>query len=124
MPAAPEHAFNFARYWQQGDALSHAVAYVLLAMSLASWCLIFAKVFSNWRIRRAAPAIDAFWAAPSVRDGVALLALADREEVFAPLPTHGLAHTMGTRSVAGEMGRAEQVVRVLRQQINRSTERL
>jgi biopolymer transport protein ExbB len=44
--------------------------------------------------------------------------------VYAPLPTHGLAHSAGARTLAGEMSRDEQVVRVLRQQITRSTHRI
>ena len=116
--------FSIARYWEQGDAISHAVAYLLLAMSLVSWFFILSKAFSLWRVRRAAPALDAFWAAPTLKDGIALLTLADAEDVFAPLPTYGLAHLAGAQTLAGEMSRDEQVVRVLRQQITRSTHRI
>ena len=31
MPAL-DNQFSLARYWEQGDAISHLVAYVLLAM--------------------------------------------------------------------------------------------
>ncbi len=120
----PDNHFSIAHYWQQGDAISHAVAYLLLAMSLLSWFIIFSKALSTWRVRRAAPALDAFWAAPNLTDGIALLTLADREDVFAPLPTYALAHSLGAASLAGEMKREEQVVRVLRQQILRSTHRI
>jgi len=120
----PDAHFSIARYWEQGDAISHAVAYALLAMSLVSWFFILSKTFSMWRVRRAAPALDAFWAAPSLKDGIALLAMADSEDVYAPLPTYGLAHSLGASTLAGEMSRDEQVVRVLRQQIARSTLRI
>ncbi len=116
--------FSIARYWEQGDAVSHAVAYVLLAMSLASWFLIFSKSFSSWRIRSAAPAVNAFWGAPNVTDGIALLTLADSEDIFAPLPTYGLAHSAGASTLGGQVGRGEQMTRVLREQITRSTLRL
>lgn len=121
---APGSAFSIARYWEQGDAISHAVAYLLLAMSLVSWFFILSKAFSLWRVRRAAPALDAFWAAPTLKDGIALLTLADAEDVYAPLPAYGLAHSAGAQTLAGEMSRNEQVVRVLRQQITRSTHRI
>lgn len=128
MPDAPAAAaasqFSIARWWAQGDALSHTVAIALLAMSLVSWFFILSKAYSHWRVRAAAGALDAFWAAPSLRDGIALLTLADREDVYAPLPTYGLAHSAGAQTLAGEMTRSEQVTRVLRQQINRSTQRL
>ena len=120
----PVNHFSLARYWEQGDAISHAVAYLLLAMSLVSWFFILSKAFSTWRVRRAAPALEAFWSAPTLADGVAVLRLADREGVYAPLPAQGLAHKDGAASVAGAMSRDEQIVRVLRQQITRSTHRI
>ena len=96
--AAPGTPFSIARYWAQGDAISHAVAYLLLAMSLVSWFLILSKAYSLYRVRRAAPALDAFWAAPSLRDGIAILTLADGENVFAPLPASALARLRRTSS--------------------------
>ena len=44
--------FTLARYWEQGDGISHAVAVVLLAMSLVSWFFILAKSYASWRVRR------------------------------------------------------------------------
>ena len=92
-PALAENQFSLARWWAQGDPISHAVAYVLLVMSLASWFFIFSKAFTLWRVRRAAPAIDAFWDAPDVSDGLALLRAADGENVFAPLPASVAEYT-------------------------------
>ncbi|HEY0064738.1 MAG TPA: MotA/TolQ/ExbB proton channel family protein, partial [Telluria sp.] len=119
-----ENHFSIARYWQQGDAISHAVAYLLLAMSLLSWFIIFSKAWSSWRVRRAAPALDAFWAAPTLKDGIALLSLADSEAVYLPLASEAMLHAAGGSNLAGEMKREEQVVRVLRLQINRATHRI
>jgi biopolymer transport protein ExbB len=116
--------FNLARYWEQGDAISHAVAWLLLAMSLLSWFIIFSRAYSSWRVRRAAPALDAFWAAPTLQDGIALLTLADREGVFAPLPAQAQASAAGAGNLAAAMQREEQIVRVLRLQINRATHRI
>lgn len=122
--APPSSQFSIARWWEQGDAVSHAVALLLLAMSLLSWFFILSKAYSCWRVRAAGNALDAFWAAPTLKDGIALLTLADREDVYAPLPTYALAHSAGAHTISGEMGRAEQITRVLRQQINRSTQRV
>lgn len=119
-----EHHFTIARYWEQGDAVSHAVAYVLLAMSLVSWFFIFSRAYSTWRIRVAAPALNLFWAAPNVTDGIALLALADSEDIFAPLPTYGLAHSSGASNLGGQVSRSDQITRVLRQQLSKSTQRI
>jgi len=122
-PALADNQFSLTRWWAQGDPISHAVAYLLLAMSLVSWFFIFAKAVGLWRVRRAAPAIDAFWAAPGVEDGLATLQAADGERVFAPLPEAAAAFAGGT-GVAGGMTRAEQVTRVLRQQIAHSAQRV
>jgi biopolymer transport protein ExbB len=121
MSPAIENHFSLARYWAQGDAISHAVAYLLLAMSLVSWFFILSKAFSTWRVRKAAPALDAFWASPSMADGIAMLTLADREGVYAPLPVQGFAYVGGAATLAGEMSKDEQIIRVLRQAITRST---
>ncbi len=120
----PASQFSVASYWAQGDALGHAVAYLLLAMSLASWVLIFSKAWSTWRVRKAAPMLDAFWAAPTVTDGLALLRVSDPEAVYVNLPAAGLAHVDGMATVAGAMSRDEQIIRVLRQEITRSTHRI
>ena len=123
MPPVAVH-FSLARYWEQGDAMSHAVAWLLLAMSLTSWFFIFAKGVSSYRVRRAAPAVEAFWAAPGLDDGLALLTQADSEAIFAPLPAQGRAHAGARTTLAGEMSVDEQIIRVLRQQITRSTQRV
>ena len=124
MTAPAASHFSLVRYWEQGDALSHALAWLLLAMSVLSWFLILSKAYSNWRVRRAAPALDAFWDAPLLADGLALLTRADRENIYAPLPARALACAAGAATVAGALGRDEQVVRQLRQQVNRSSARI
>lgn len=126
MTPAPDNHFSLARYWEQGDAISHAVAYLLLAMSLVSWFYILAKTYAAWRVRRSSPAVQAFWDAPTMHDGVAGLTLADPERVFAPLAQAGAAQLLvaGRPSLGGEMGHAEQVTRVLRGALQRATQRL
>jgi len=121
----PNH-FTLASYWEQGDTISHLVALVLLAMSLVSWFFILSKAYAAWRIRRSAPAVQAFWEAPSMQDGVAALTLADPEQVFLPLAQQGAAQlqTAGRPSLGGAMGHAAQVTRVLRVAIQASTNRL
>ncbi|MYM69782.1 MotA/TolQ/ExbB proton channel family protein [Pseudoduganella sp. FT55W] len=123
-PAASQ--FTLTRFWEQGDAISHAVAFVLLAMSLVSWFFILAKAYAAWRIRRSAPAVQAFWDAPSMQDGVNALALADPEKIFLPLAQQGATQlkTPDRPSLGGEMDRAAQITRVLRAAIQTSTNRL
>ncbi len=119
-----DNQFSLARYWAQGDAISHAVAFLLLAMSLVSWFFLLAKASSAWRVRRAARTIDGFWAAPTLADGIALLKLVDRENIYWPLPAQGAVNTTRPDSIAGAMSVDEQIIRVLRQEITRSTHRI
>jgi biopolymer transport protein ExbB len=130
MTPAVENQFSLANYWSHGDALSHAIAYLLLVMSLISWFLILSKTWAAWRVRRSATAVDAFWDAPSMDDAVAALALADPERLYAPLAAHGAAHLQQhlagkvRATLGGEMDPAEQITRVLRLAIHRATQRL
>ena len=126
MTPAVANQFTLSRYWEQGDGISHAVAFVLLAMSLVSWFFILSKAFAAWRVRRSSPAVQAFWEAPTMQDGVATLELADPEKIYLPLAQQGAAHikVADRQSLGGEMDRAAQVTRVLRVAIQRSTNRL
>ena len=73
-------------FWAQTDGVGRAVALLLLAMSVATWVLIFWK---GWVLRRARRDIDcgvpAFWAAPTLDDAHSRLAAIDREQVLLPL---------------------------------------
>jgi biopolymer transport protein ExbB len=77
---------GFEAFWEQGDAITRAVALLLLAMSVSAWVTIFWK---GWLLRRARAGIEravpAFWGAPTLADGRAQLALFDRESVLQPL---------------------------------------
>jgi biopolymer transport protein ExbB len=135
--ATPDNQFSLAHYWAGGDGITHGVAYLLLAMSLVSWFLILYKSWSAWRVRRSSPAVDGFWAAPTMDDAVAALTLADPERIFAPLAAAGAAHLASSQarsasatavpgfpSIGAEMEPAEQATRVLRLAIHRATQRL
>jgi biopolymer transport protein ExbB len=130
-----EH-FSFATYWERGDAISHAVAWLLLAMSLASWFFILAKGFAAWRVRRSAHVVQAFWNAPAMQDGVALVTAGDAEGIYAELVRAAAAHEAAhgvhaaaadaarRNSLGADVGSAEQATRLLRDAIHRSTTRL
>jgi biopolymer transport protein ExbB len=118
---------GFAHYWSQGDAVTHAVAYVLLLMSILSWYYIFSKSWSSWRIRRSAGALDHFWKAPTLTDAVAVLRNADGENVYAPLAAQG-AEAANVSAQPGSLNAAidpgELITRTLRREINRVSARL
>ncbi len=77
---------GFETFWEQGDAITRAVALLLLLMSVSAWVTIFWK---GWLLRRARTdierAVPAFWAAITIDEGRAQLELFDREGVLQTL---------------------------------------
>lgn len=124
-PAAAN--LGLAHYWEQGDAVSHAVAYILLAMSILSWFYILSKSWSAWRVRRSAAALENFWNAPTLEDAIAQLRVADTENVYTPLAAQS-AQAASRRGQDQSLNAAadpgELITRTLRQQINRVSARL
>ena len=114
-------------YLESGDAITHAVAYVLLAMSVASWCFLLMKAWLLVRAKRQGPrALAAFWRAPSLDAGIAALAGADRERVFVPLAeaARDAADEHDPAALAARVERSERVLRALRHAMLRSQRRL
>ena len=118
---------NLAHYWAQGDAISHAVAYVLLVMSILSWYYILSKTWSSWRIRRSAGALEGFWKAPTFNDAIATIKHSDSENIYTPLAMQS-AEAANIRAQEGSLNAAtdpsELITRTLRQEINRVSARL
>lgn len=119
--------FSISEYWAQGDAISHMVAYLLLAMSLVSWFTILSKAWSSWHIRRSARILDIFWQAPSMGDAIAMVNGADSENIYAPLAIQALHATDPVNhagSLSQETSAADLITRSLRREMNRITARL
>lgn len=120
-----ENSFGLAHMWAQGDTASHAVAILLLLMSLASWSIILSKGWQLFRLKRAGRALDEFWDAPALREGVALLENEAADSPLAALARQGeQAAEHYDRHAGGGMGgaleRGEFLTRALRQSIVRS----
>ena len=114
-------------YLESGDAVTHAVAYVLLAMSIASWCFLVVKAWVLIRAKRQGPgALAAFWRAPTLVAGIAALAAVDREQVFLPLAeaARDAAQAHDPAALAARVERSERVLRALRHAMQRSQRRL
>ncbi|CAB3649635.1 MotA/TolQ/ExbB proton channel family protein [Paraburkholderia rhynchosiae] len=114
-------------YLQTSDAITHGVAYMLLAMSIASWCFLIVKAWVLVRAKRQATrAVARFWQAPTLAEGVAALKRADRERVFAPLADAALhaAEVDIPGALLARVERNERVLRALRQALNASQRRL
>ena len=71
MQASP---YGLESLWQQGDLAIKSVAVLLVAMSVASWCVILIKALQLLRYRHPAHAAGhAFWDTTSLSEGVATL---------------------------------------------------
>jgi biopolymer transport protein ExbB len=101
-------------FWEQGDAVTHTVALLLLAMSVASWVVILWKAWLLGRVRRDLPrAVAGFWGAGSVEAGRSALAAFDRHAAATPLLDAALsAPPAGTLESRGQA--ASQLTRRLR----------
>ncbi|APW44370.1 MotA/TolQ/ExbB proton channel family protein [Rhodoferax saidenbachensis] len=97
----------------KGDAVSSAVAVVLLCMSVCSWVVILWK---SWLLQRAhtdvARSTAAFWQAPAMDDALRTLPAFDREALVLPLVQATQVQQTGTLGAAGD--RSQQLTRVLR----------
>ena len=100
----------------QGDAVSQAVALLLLAMSVASWVVILWKA---WLLQRAsgdvARSMAAFWQSPSVNAAIEKIQAFDREGFVLPLilaTKFEASATKASLALAGD--KAQQLTRVLR----------
>lgn len=122
-----DRQLGLMHFWQAGDAITHGVAYLLLAMSVVSWYFILSKAWSTWRMRRGArAALEQFWNARSMDEAEATLAGADRERVFLPLvqKARAAAAMQPDSSLAASIDRDELVTRALRGEITQVSARL
>jgi len=107
----------------QGDAVSKAVAGLLLAMSVASWVVILWKA---WLLRRASRDVGRstaiFWQSPSVAEGQQRVGALDREALVLPLIAATQVAPAGSLAAAGD--RSQQLTRVLRDALHRVLDKL
>jgi biopolymer transport protein ExbB len=115
---------GFAAFWQQGDAVSRAVALLLLAMSVGAWVVILWKGWTLARARRCiARAMPAFWNAADLDGGKRALENFDGEQVLLPLLDAATADMQaGTLDASGR--RKSRLTRRLRDALHRVLQRL
>jgi biopolymer transport protein ExbB len=120
-------ALGLSHFWHQADALIRFTAWVLLAMSVGSWGLVFWKLWAWLRMRQASRALADFWSARSVDEAIAMLKPADPELLFVPLAASAhaaAAQPASPDSLAARTDRSELITRALRQRINEGAARL
>jgi len=114
-------------YLESGDAVTHAVAWLLLAMSFVSWCFLLGKGWLLVRVKRDVPRAQAiFWQAHNLTDGIAGLRLSDRECVLVPLAQAALqaAEVEAQGGLLARVDLDERVLRGLRAALHASRRRL
>ncbi|WP_333845995.1 MotA/TolQ/ExbB proton channel family protein [Limnohabitans sp.] len=107
----------------EGDALSIALALALLAMSVASWAVIFYKAWLLHRVSQdVAHGKAAFWQARDVQQGIQALVAVDRAAVLLPLAQANQQLMPNTLGVQGNA--SAQRTRVLRDALHGVLHRL
>jgi biopolymer transport protein ExbB len=71
---AHENPFGLKATWSQGDFVARGTLIIMVIMSMASWYVIFTKLFEQRAMMKsAASSADSFWKASSVKSGVGAL---------------------------------------------------
>lgn len=122
-------SFNLSAYWAQGDFVSHAVAIILIVLSIASWAVIAAKSWQIVRLRRqAGPLVESFWQASNFEDGLIRIAPAEPFAFVAQRASQAVRHfndhTTDRPHLDANLSLGELVTRALRQGIVRATSHL
>lgn len=123
-------AFGLAHLWGQSDLAIRAVAAILFLMSATSWYLILVRSLRQLRARRCEDAVDAFWAAASLKAGLQRLGEQAPDSPFEALARQGAAAAEHLRqhshheTLGGTLDTDEFVTRALRKSISMSTSQL
>lgn len=114
---------GLAHFWSQGDFVTHAVSFLLLLLSVASWMVIARKTLGQWHAGRSHDrALAAFWSAGSLPDAIEALKAEDRAGIYTQLALAGAyaaqAHEQNAgRGIGAGVNVSEAVTRALRSQI-------
>ncbi len=117
---------GLAHFWSQGDLVTHAVAILLLLLSVSSWMVIVGRGAWQWKTNRCFDrAMNAFWSADTLSQAVAAIEAEDDSTVFARMADAAAsamrAHAQhGARGIGAGVSQSESVTRALRSQIVRT----
>lgn len=127
---AVEESFGLAHLWAQSDLVIKLVAFTLVVMSIASWYLIVVRVLRQLRARRQDDAVESFWRAASLDEGLVRLSHAAPTSPFEALARQGVAASEHLRrhtaadTLGGTLDADEFITRALRKSIALSTAKL
>lgn len=123
-------AFGLAHLWAQSDMVIKLVAFTLVVMSVASWYLILVRTVRQLRARSYDAAVESFWNAPDLTQGLASLSRNAPDSPFEALARQGVAATEHVRrhthsdTLGGKLDADEFVTRAMRKSITLSTAQL
>jgi biopolymer transport protein ExbB len=120
---------NLSSIWSQGDAISHTVVILLLAMSIASWSIILGKTWIAWKLRRkTSRQLEAFWNSEDVANGLKKIAdlppFYDMAQQGQGAIRHLESHQQEKNHMDAQLSPSELVTRALRNSITRTVSRL
>lgn len=121
------NGFNSLAFITQGGPVSIAVALILLAMSLASWYLIFVKSFQALSLRRATSRYtEVFWQSPSLESALNTQAASNPASRLAAQAVEAAEHHQqhASKRLADACSHDEFIARAMRRVISRETSRL
>lgn len=126
------NSYNLSAFFAQLDAIGTGVVLILLAMSLISWYLVFAKALRLWRVRRSNDSVvSRFWDAPGLQEATHLLRDHHGSEPAARLALdailaaqHHQQHRARAERLGDQSSLSDLVVRTLRQRLTRENARL
>lgn len=127
-----ENQPGILNFWQQGDFITHAVALLLIGMSVLSWVVIVIKALDIVRLKRMAFSVESFWHSSNLNEGLTALSnanpLAATTNPFYHLAQEGheaSAHHRATQAqLHDSLDVSDWVTRSLRNAIDDSTARL
>lgn len=118
--------YGLQNLWLQGDMVTKGIAFLLLAMSIASWYVMVTKAYQVWRYRRASHAAGhRFWDTSNLEEGVASLG---KENPFSDLAQAGVEamrhHTAHKGHLHDQLSVSDWMMLSLRQAIDESSAKL
>jgi len=83
-----DNPYGLEAIWRQGDFVSKGTLIILVIMSMGSWYILFVKLWEQYRLMREARDVrNAFWKAPSLKEGAKRL---DKKSAYRYIAETGL----------------------------------
>ena len=83
-----DNPYGLEAIWRQGDFVSKGTLVILVIMSMGSWYILFVKLWEQYKLMREARDVrNAFWKAPSLKEGAKRL---DKKSAYRYIAETGL----------------------------------